>query len=395
MKIIMRENVLDAAIARIEWLFDEFDTLYVSMSGGKDSTVVFNLCMEVAERRGRLPLKVFFLDQEAEWQAVIDYMDGIMRDPRVEPFWMQVPFRLTNSTSEDQNYLDCWAPDKEAVWMRPKSDLSYKENVFGTDRFHEMFPAIMRTWHPDEKVAMVGGVRAEESPGRYQALTTNPKYKHVTWAKSLSDRHPHWTFYPIYDWSYKDVWKFIHERKAPYCRIYDYMYQHGVAVNEMRVSSLHHQTAVRALYYLQEIEQKTWDRMVNRIGGIHVTRNLEMGEMFRALRKLPWMFRTWKEYRDHLLKNLITDDAQREIFRKRFASDDDLMSGAKNEDRLTKVQIATVLLNDTDFTKLRDFWVIPSAREIVKWKKGQPVKREYADWIPDHILNTLPLVKAR
>ena len=396
MRILLPQTVYEAAIERIEWLFDEFDTIYVSMSGGKDSTVVFHLCLEVAARRGRLPLRVFFLDQEAEWQAVIDYMDGVMRDPRVDPYWMQVPFRLTNSTSETDNYLDCWAPDKEAVWMRPKADIAIKENTFGTDRFHEMFPAIMRAWHADEKVAMIGGVRAEESPGRYQSLTTVPKYKHVTWAKNLSLRqHPHWTFYPIYDWSYTDVWKYIHTNRVPYCRIYDYMYQHGVAVKDMRVSSLHHQTAVRSLYYMQEIEQETWDKMVRRIGGIHVTRNLEMGQMFRALKDLPWMFRTWKEYRDHLLKNLITDEKQREIFRRRFERDDDRYSGMKNEDRLTKVQIATVLLNDTDFTKMHDFTVIAQAREVVKWKQGKPVKPEFAQWIPDDILPTLNLVKAR
>lgn len=396
MKIFLPQNVYKAALERIEWLFDEFETIYVSMSGGKDSTVVFNLCMEVAERRGRLPLRVFFLDQEAEWQAVIDYMNGVMRDPRVDPYWVQAPFKLTNSTSETEDYLDCWGPDKEAVWMRPKADIAIKENTFGTDRFHEMFPAIMRAWHPDEKVAMIGGVRAEESPGRYQSLTTVPKYKHVTWAKNLSLRqHPHWTFYPIYDWSYRDVWKYISDKKAPYCRIYDAMYQYGVPIQDMRVSSLHHQTAVRSLYYLQEMEQDTWDKMVRRIGGIHVTRNLGIKEMFRVVKRLPWMFRTWKEYRDHLIKNLITSDEHRELFRRRFAKDDAMYGGMKYEDRLTKVQIVTVLANDTDFTKLHDFTVIPQAREVVKWKQGKVVKPEYASWIPDDILATIPLVKSR
>ena len=42
------------------------------MSGGKDSAVLFNLAMTVAKERNRLPLKVFWLDQEAEWKIHIN-----------------------------------------------------------------------------------------------------------------------------------------------------------------------------------------------------------------------------------------------------------------------------------------------------------------------------------
>ena len=396
MKINMKQTVYDAAIERIEYLFEQFETVYVSFSGGKDSTVVLNLTLEVAERLGRLPVKVFFLDQEAEWQAVIDYVTTIMYDPRVEPYWLQVPFKLTNSTSETENYLNCWDPDKEAVWMRPKDPVAIKENTFNETRFHMMFHAIMATWHPDEKACMIGGVRTEESPARYQALTTNPKYQHVTWGKRLNkDKYPHWTFYPIYDWGYRDVWKYIHEKGADYCKIYDYFYQHGVNVRDMRVSSLHHQTAVRSLYYLQEIEQETWDKMVRRIGGIHVTRNMQMGEMFQTVKKLPWMFRSWAEYRDHLLDKLITNDEWKVKYRERFARDDAFYNLMTNPDRIVKVHIVTILANDTDFTKLNDFYVQPRVREYTKWRKGGKVKREYAQWIPEEYYDEIDWVKGR
>jgi len=46
MKIFLKENVMEAARRRISWLFDEFDDICVSISGGKDSTVVYNLCLE-------------------------------------------------------------------------------------------------------------------------------------------------------------------------------------------------------------------------------------------------------------------------------------------------------------------------------------------------------------
>ncbi|HDD8917287.1 TPA: phosphoadenosine phosphosulfate reductase, partial [Escherichia coli] len=42
-KIRTDENVLFAAIHRIEWLFDTFSSVCLSFSGGKDSTVLFHL----------------------------------------------------------------------------------------------------------------------------------------------------------------------------------------------------------------------------------------------------------------------------------------------------------------------------------------------------------------
>jgi len=53
-------NVYDAAIKRFEYLFDNFDKVVVSFSGGKDSTVCLNLALEVAKKKNKLPLDVYF-----------------------------------------------------------------------------------------------------------------------------------------------------------------------------------------------------------------------------------------------------------------------------------------------------------------------------------------------
>lgn len=84
LKIYLKETVYDAALDRMRYLFGEFPNVVVSFSGGKDSTVILNLALKVAEEMGRLPLKVLFLDQEAEWDCVIDYIRRVMNDPRVE-----------------------------------------------------------------------------------------------------------------------------------------------------------------------------------------------------------------------------------------------------------------------------------------------------------------------
>ena len=66
------QNVFEAALDRIRWVYRECDDVIVSMSGGKDSAVIFELAKLVAAELGRLPLKCFWLDQEAEWLATED-----------------------------------------------------------------------------------------------------------------------------------------------------------------------------------------------------------------------------------------------------------------------------------------------------------------------------------
>jgi predicted phosphoadenosine phosphosulfate sulfurtransferase len=53
-------NVYDKAIERINHIYDSFDKIVVSFSGGKDSTAVLNCVLNVARERNRLPLKVVF-----------------------------------------------------------------------------------------------------------------------------------------------------------------------------------------------------------------------------------------------------------------------------------------------------------------------------------------------
>src|SRR3954453_22875588 len=126
MKIYLQQNVYEAALDRLRYLFSEFPNVVVNFSGGKDSTVILNLTLKVAEELGRLPVKVMFIDQEAEWDCVIDYIHRVMSDPRVEPIWFQMPLRLFNATSTPDPWLDCWGEGKE--WLREKEPNSITEN---------------------------------------------------------------------------------------------------------------------------------------------------------------------------------------------------------------------------------------------------------------------------
>jgi hypothetical protein len=136
--IYLQNNVFDEALERLRMIFDGHDDVIVSMSGGKDSTVLFRMALMVAQERGRLPLKVFWLDQEAEWQATVDYMQHIMELPEVTPYWYQIPFEFTNTLSPEKNFISVWNPEDKAIWIHPQHPLSIKENPSSENRFHEL-----------------------------------------------------------------------------------------------------------------------------------------------------------------------------------------------------------------------------------------------------------------
>ncbi len=50
-KIKTGENVLRAAVERINWVFDTFEEICLSFSGGKDSTVLFHLVADIAAEK--------------------------------------------------------------------------------------------------------------------------------------------------------------------------------------------------------------------------------------------------------------------------------------------------------------------------------------------------------
>ena len=49
-KEIVTKNVYDLAQERLRMIFNEFDNVYISFSGGKDSGVLLNLCIDYIRR---------------------------------------------------------------------------------------------------------------------------------------------------------------------------------------------------------------------------------------------------------------------------------------------------------------------------------------------------------
>ena len=370
MKIFLKSNVYEEAIKRITFLFKEFDEVVVSFSGGKDSTVTLEMALMVAKKEGKLPLTVMMLDQEAEWQAVVDYVKRVMYRNEVNPHWLQVPIKLFNATTMGYPWLNCWDINEEH--MREKDPISIKENTYGTDRFYNMFPKYLAKHYKGKSVALLGGVRAEESPNRRAGLTNGATYKDITYGKVYDAKQGHYVFYPLYDWSYTDIWKAIHDHGWDYCKIYDDFYRYGIAPYKMRVSNLHHETAVDQLFYLHELESDTWNALTKRLKGINQAKHMKKSEMFRAT-ELPFMFVDWREYRDHLTENLIQDSDVRKKLDKKHLWMDGKFHDMDNIHEMYKSQILGILTNDFEFAKISNFLGRPETINFLKFKRGQKI----------------------
>jgi predicted phosphoadenosine phosphosulfate sulfurtransferase len=358
MRIYRNLDVLEAARQRIRWIFSEFPNVVCNVSGGKDSTVLWHLALETAQELGRTPLKTFWIDQEAEWQSTVDIIREWMYHPDVEPHWLQVPFKIFNATSTTEHWLHAWDPEREEDWIHPADPIAIRENPYGTDRFHDLFKAFAKYHFPDQPCAFLNGMRAEEAPARSVGLTEQVTYKGETWGRTEDSKRKHYSFAPLYDWSYLDIWKAIHSNGWPYNRHYDAQYRYGIPLPRMRVSNVHHETAVHSLFYMQEVEPETYERLCARIDGIDMAGKMGKDDYFVS--DLPPMFQDWREYRDFLLEKLIDNADWRERFEKRFAYHDRDFSALG--DMLYRVQVQSILTNDWEGEKMRHFEMLYHGR---------------------------------
>lgn len=292
--------VLEATRERVIYLFDNYKNIQLSFSGGKDSTALFYLLKEEAIKRGRR-FFVYFLDQEAEYEATIDLVRAVMQEDCVIPLWYQIPLKMASAVSCEDTFLNAWGVGEE--WVREKEEIAIKElKEKAPDRFHDF-----NHW-VGEKLAQKGdavsiiGLRAEESPERRFVMFGEDSS--LFWLRKTKSPHK---AYPIIDWSYRDIWKFLIENNLSYNRVYDKLYSLGMPLRDMRVSNLIHDRAFKCLSDLQEIEPETFNKLEKRLKGVHCAGIYSNEKMIFSSKRLPSNFKTWADYKNHLIKTLPDD----------------------------------------------------------------------------------------
>lgn len=369
MRIYHNQNVFDAALDRMRYIFDEFPEVVVAFSGGKDSTVTFHLALIVAAERNRLPLRVMWMDQETEWQGTVDFTESVMTRPDVLPMWYQIPMVISNNASSFERFNYCWRESDKDKWIHPKHPISIKVNRYGTFRFHDLFNAILDVEFANTKACYVGGVRAEEAPKRFVSLTSKAKYKWITWGKVLNSKLEHYTFYPIYDWTTNDIWHAIEINKWPYNPLYDEFYKFGKSKKSMRISTLHHECSLQELMNVQEIEPDTWKRVAYRIGGANTIKHLRKGAL-GCPKELPYMFKSWLEYCEYIIENVVQKQKYKDLIRKQLYKYMKVYVHDAIREALIKTIIGMVLVNDWDLTGCASFHTNFQHFNYVNWRKG-------------------------
>lgn len=341
----LKINVVDATRKRIEWIFDNFDNIVVSISGGKDSTVLAYMTLQEAHKRNR-KVGIFFLDEEVVYQSTIDQVRYIMNlyPENTIKLWYQLEFNLTNATSIDETQFKVWDHEKQDVWLRPKEKDSIKQPTWNVNKqtiankkkgfgFYDALDNFQLTY---ENTAYLIGLRASESLNRWRAVIKNPGIPNIYW--STKRPQGNLQMYPLYDWNFQDIWKFLYENNIRYSKIYDYQYKKGLGMKDMRVSSLIHERAFKSLVELPEFEPQTYDKLMARTKGIQVGNIYGKDDLMLKCRKLPKNYDNWIKYRDFLLST-IKDEGIKQIFTKRF-------SKQLNNNYVARQQCKQLILND-------------------------------------------------
>lgn len=76
-------TVYELAQRRLKFLFEAFDNIYVSFSGGKDSSVLLNLCIDYIRRHGLdRKIGVFHMDYEIQYRDTVAHVDQVLASSR-------------------------------------------------------------------------------------------------------------------------------------------------------------------------------------------------------------------------------------------------------------------------------------------------------------------------
>lgn len=275
MKQYTLESVLDAAQERISWAFDRFPKLYVSFSGGKDSTVMLHLVMDEAIRRGR-KVAVLIVDLEAQYQATVDHIQATvdMYRDHIDLHWCCLPMSLSNAVSSFEPRWVAWDESKRDIWVRPMPADATTTSTPGYEWYapgmeFEEFVVEWAEWYgAGKETGCFVGIRADESLNRYRtiALWDKDMKDGKRWTTRVVDRV--YNLYPIYDWKTADIWRFHNVRpELTHNPIYDLMHKAGVPLSQQRLCQPYGADQRKGLWLYHILEPHTWFKLIARVNG--------------------------------------------------------------------------------------------------------------------------------
>ncbi len=313
------KNVYDALLERLNYLFCEFDNIFVSFSGGKDSSLLLNILLDF--RRKYYPnrrIGVFHQDFEAQYTVTTEYIERtfarLEKEPLTDLYWVCLPMATRTCFSSYQMYWYPWDDTKKDIWVRPMPEHPYvinlQNNLMTTYhyRMHQedlakQFGRWYRMSHGDKKTVSLLGIRTDESLQRFSSIV-NKKYGYngECWiSRQFKDTY---TASPMYDWSTSDVWHAYAKFGYDYNHIYDLFYMAGLKPSQMRVASPFNDYAKESLNLYRVIDPEIWTKLVGRVRGAN------FGAIYGKTKALGYRNltlpkgHTWESYTKFLLSTL-------------------------------------------------------------------------------------------
>lgn len=304
-------SVLEAARQRIAWAFDVFPRVYVSFSGGKDSSVMLHLVIEEAIRRER-KVGVLFVDLEAQYHLTIQHVEDMytLYAEHIEPYWISLPISLRNAVSMYEPKWVCWEPGRENDWVRQPPEMAIKDPAqfpfyHYAMEFEEFVPEFGSWYGQGQATACFVGIRTAESLNRWRTIAGHgEKFEGRNWTNHV--QRTLWNIYPIYDWSTEDIWAYNGKFNAPYNRLYDRMHQAGLTIHQARICQPYGDDQRKGLWLFQVIEPQTWGRVVARVNGANqgALYAQESGNILGRIKITRPEGHTWESFAHLLLESM-------------------------------------------------------------------------------------------
>ncbi|WP_449543968.1 phosphoadenosine phosphosulfate reductase [Lelliottia nimipressuralis] len=299
---------------RIDWLFENFNQVCLSFSGGKDSSVLFHMTAAVARQKNK-KFAVLFVDWEAQYSLTINHIQSmkmLYQDVISEFFWVALPLKTVNGVSQFQPEWIAWEPGLD--WVRhPPHDAITDVSFFPFYRyamtFEEFIPAFNNWFARGKSLASLIGIRTEESINRHRALTSKSKIRFsedTPWTTASAEGFSY-TCYPLYDWTVNDIWVFSGHTKLIYNPLYDLMRRAGVPLRSMRVCEPFGPEQRKSLWLYHVLEPETWEKVCLRVQGAHSGSNYAnaSGDYYALRKKIRKpTHHTWRTYALFLLESL-------------------------------------------------------------------------------------------
>lgn len=309
------KTVLQASRERVETVFNDFDRIYVSFSGGKDSTVMMHLVMAEAIKRKR-KVGVLIIDLEAQYADTIKHINKMveMYADHIDLHWVCAPLLLRNAVSNYQPRWCCWEEERKEVWVRQKPDCAKGPDAY--DFFvpkmeFEEFMVLFGEWYSEHgkyKTAGMIGIRADESLHRYRAIACHKEgimHNGYKWTTKIAKNL--FNVYPIYDWRTEDIWVF-HGRfgSLPHNAVYDKMNMAGVKLSQQRLCQPYGDDQRRGLWLYHILEPETWYKLIARVNGVNsgALYIQERGNMTGYHKITKPDGHTWESFCNLLLKSM-------------------------------------------------------------------------------------------